>query len=278
MKKFAFILIMAMAIGMTTPCWAAESTYYETPESELLSKTLFMLGPEYFEKENEDGVWGVKVFGKHWVKDRSWGFSAEYKWHEDDYWKIQGSLFKNFLDPMPLLGIRDYNVAVGYSGRKDGSDAIYVGIDHEIKFSGDPNYSGTILEDTSFYWEVKNFFKVNGPKENYVDVYTDSTYYIDDHWSAGLNVIYNHYWTGPDREWLLVGPTLQYNFFDEDQKDNGRYFAKDSLSIEARAARSWTWRDDKPNYYTDEFRVRLKIKVWRLFPFFDDWELLSFLN
>lgn len=192
------------------------------------SKTLIFLQGEVMNPEYRDSYFEYKLFGKHYLASRAGGFGADYKrGDENDYWKFQGWGFVNF---------HEYNLSLGYAERSSGSEMVFVGVDHGYK-----DFLGAGFD---LFFDIKNYFKLSGPRENYLDAYFAPAKQLGK-WRVGANVIYNHYWTGVDRDWMLLGPTLQYSFTEW-------------FSVRGRVARAWTWRDDRENYYVDQYRLDLK--------------------
>jgi hypothetical protein len=168
------------------------------------------------------------LFGKHYFPDKG-GFGGTWKEEpENDYWNYKAWGF------YPIFG---YDISLGYSRKSSGVDYVFAGIDHLYRKVGDSKIN--------VFFDIKNFFTLDDDGEDYLDVYTSIDRYLGGKLKAGLNLNGAHYWTGPDRQRLLIGPFLQYR-------------VSEGFAIRGRVAGWKEWREDRPDDKGVQFRIDLK--------------------
>ena len=225
MRKFAVIMITVLAIGIVF----GGNSFAQDDEKNAL--TLLYLSGEYTTAEERDSFFGYKLFGKHYFPDAG-GFGGTWKEEPDNnYWnyKIWGFY--------PIFGY-GYDISLGYSRKNSGIDYVFAGIDHL--------YRKVKVGDSKInvFFDVKNFFALNDG-EDYLDVYTSIECYLGGKFKGGFNVNGAHYWTGPDRQRLLIGPFLQYR-------------VSEGFAVRGRIAGWKEWRSDRPDDQGIQFRIDLK--------------------
>lgn len=196
MKKLLFLLVMVMSLGFFSApvAWGEDSSY-------------FLLFHDWVAPEGGQSYQRERVYA-YWQKNDI-GFELDvFSKPSTDYLNVKSSA---------TFTRGEFSLVGGFLTDSDGADSFGAGLWYTKAY-----------EDIFLFVDVRNFWGLNKETSDFLDVFVSAKHSFGENGrlAAGLEVIYDYWWEGGDR-WYLVGPFAEIGL-----TDSSKFFA--------RASRSWS--------------------------------------
>ena len=141
------------------------------------------------------------------------------------------------LKPSALLKVgNSLYLLGGLSTDSNGSDFIQTGAWYMNDFG-----KFNVLVDMRNYWSITS--QSNG----YTDNLFRLMFPVGKGFSGGIDLAYDHWWSGPSHDWFLIGPRLSYKITDV-------------IGIYGRVSPEWDIRENNTAKMTMQYRIGLNFK------------------